>query len=477
MNRSTIVALATVALVVAGCARDSTSAPRVPASVSNLVVAGSSANVLSAIATVTIADADSARLVFWTGSEAHRAAPVTTTPAAGRMLALGLRQSTAYSFAVEAYGGGTTTTSDTVTFTTAALPAYLALASITSSAPASGGYFLTSIHQANDWFVVAFDSTGVPAWYHEFAGAQRPTYETRQQPNGNFTVLTGGQGGEVATGQAVEMTPDGTVIRTIVATAPSYLDLHELLLDDQGGAVMFQYTRRHLDLSTGGGPADTIVAGHQLVRQDASGAQSIVFDAWDHFTESDDVEPAAGQVDFDHPNSIAIAADGNYVVSWRDFDAITKINASTGAIMWTLAGSHSALTSDFTFVGDPLGGFSAQHSARVLSNGNLLIFDNGTLHTVQASRAVEYHLDEVAHTATLVWSYTHAPAIFVQFTGSVQRLANGNTLIGWTFGSPLLATEVSPAGTVVWEGTLNAAGPQVPYRFTKIASLYDYSAP
>ncbi len=59
----------------------------------------------------------------------------------------------------------------------------------------------------------------------------------------------------------------------------------------------------------------------------------------------------------------------------------------------------------------------------------------------------------------------------------MQRLANGNTLIGWTFGSPLLATEVSSAGTVVWEGTLNAAGLQVPYRFTKIASLYGYSAP
>lgn len=477
MKRSRIVALAALALVFGGCTRDDSSAPRVPASVSNLVVASSAANVLSAIATVTIADADSARLVFWTGSEAHRAAPVTTSPASGHMIALGLRQSTAYSFAVEAYGGGTTTTSDTVTFTTAAMPAYLALASITSRAPASGGYILTAIHLANDWFVVAFDSTGVPAWYHEFTGTQRPTFETRQQPNGNLTALTGGSGGEVAAGQGVEMTPDGTVIRTIVATAPSYLDLHDLLLDDQGGAVMFQYTRRHLDLSAGGGPVDTVISGHQLVRQDADGAPTVVFDAWDHFTVSDGVEPAAGQVDFDHPNSISIAPDGNYVVSWRDFDAITKINASTGAIMWTLAGSHSMLTSSFTFVGDPLGGFSAQHSARVLSNGNLLIFDNGTLHTVHASRAVEYHLDEVAHTATLVWSYTHAPSIFVQVTGSVQRLANGNTLIGWTYGLPLLATEVSPAGTVVWEGTLNAPGPQVPYRFTKIASLYGYSDP
>ncbi|MEO8880737.1 MAG: hypothetical protein ABI446_10100 [Gemmatimonadaceae bacterium] len=68
-------------------------------------------------------------------------------------------------------------------------------------------------------------------------------------------------------------------------------------------------------------------------------------------------------------------------------------------------------------------------------------------------------------------------AIFVRFIGPAQRLANGNSLIGSTLGSPLLATEASPAGTVVWEGTLNAAGPQVSNRFTKIASLYGYSIP
>lgn len=63
------------------------------------------------------------------------------------------------------------------------------------------------------------------------------------------------------------------------------------------------------------------------------------------------------------------------------------------------------------------------------------------------------------------------------FTGSVQRYQNGNTLIGWTFGSPLVATEVTSNGSTVWEGTLHATGSQVPYRFTKIVSLYGYAQP
>ena len=144
---------------------------------------------------------------------------------------------------------------------------------------------------------------------------------------------------------------------------------------------------------------------------------------------------SSDQFDFDHPNAITIDLDGNYIVSWRNLDALTKINASTGALMWTLASPLSALTSDFTIVGDPSNGFSAQHCARIIDNGNLLLFDNGTSHPTAVSRAVEYKLDESAHTATMVWQFHHAPEIYTQFTGSVQRLQNGNTFIGWTWMS------------------------------------------
>jgi hypothetical protein len=203
----------------------------------------------------------------------------------------------------------------------------------------------------------------------------------------------------------------------------------------------------------------------------------VVFDSWNHFDISDNVEPSPGQLDFDHPNSISIASDGNYIVSWRNLDVITKIDASTGAIIWTLAGPFATIPGDFTFSGDPLEGFSAQHSVRSLDNGNLLVFDNGTRHATQASRAVEYQLDTDTHTATKVWDFTHAPPIYTSFTGSVQRLANGNTFIGWTFGKPLVASEVTSSGATVWEGTLTVPTDQIPYRFTKIASLYEYVRP
>jgi hypothetical protein len=272
------------------------------------------------------------------------------------------------------------------------------------------------------------------------------------------------------------------MVRTFTAPPSSpYLDDHEFwLLFDNGaydGALFLAYNQRHLDLSSRGGPTDSVVSGHQLIRQGADGAQRVVFDAWDHFQMADNVEPTAGQFDFDHPNAITFDTDGNYIVSWRNFDALTKINASTGALMWTLASPLSALASDFTIAADPLNGFSAQHSARIIDNGHLLLFDNGTSHATVASRAVEYRLDVGAHTATMVFQFQHAPPIYTQFTGSVQRLRNGSTFIGWPWTPTVLASEVTASGSTAWEAALVAPTVELPYRFTKIRSLYRYEKP
>src|SRR5262249_31123328 len=71
------------------------------------------------------------------------------------------------------------------------------------------------------------------------------------------------------------------------------------------------------------------------------------------------------------------------------------------------------------------------------------------------SRAVEYQIDEVNMTATLVWEFRHTPDISAPCTGSVRRFANGNTLINWgcAISKGVVITEVSPSGNVVFEVT------------------------
>jgi hypothetical protein len=476
------IAFAALAVVLAACGddNDAPTQPKPPV-VSSFSVAANENNVLSAIATFGLQDADSAHVVYWTGSEAKQSTPFTTDSTSGRSVVVGLRPETQYSMFLEAVGGGTTTTSDTVSFTTGALDPFLAASHLTGTTPLSGGYVIANLGHGGNGYLTVFDSVGNVAWYREFPG--KPLAEAKQQPNGHFTaVLTNTHGDAPIVGSAVELALDGSIVRTFTAPASSpYIDDHELLLlSDNGaydGALFIAYNQRHVNLSSSGGPADTVLTGHQLIREDANGDQHTLFDAWDHFDNSQNVEPVSGQVDFDHPNSVVQDHDGNFIVSWRDLDAITKIDASTGDIIWTFASPLSKLTSDFTITGDPLNGFSAQHSVRVLDNGDLLLFDNGTRHATVATRVVEYKLDEAAHTATMVWQYTHTPPIYTQFTGSVQRLQNGNTFIGWAWPPSIVASEVTSDGTTVWEAPLVAEGTQFPYRFTKIGSLYGYVAP
>src|SRR5260370_23683122 len=156
-----------------------------------------------------------------------------------------------------------------------------------------------------------------------------------------------------------------------------------------------------------------------MVRQCVTGQVAFLWNAWDHFVLADWIEPTGVNppLDFDRPNSLDFDLDGNYVASFRHMGEITKIDRRTGAIMWRLGGRNN----QFTIVNDPLGGFSGQHSVRVLNNGNLLLYDNGLRHIPPESRAVEYHLDTGTRTATTGWQHGRVPAALSPVLGAAHR--------------------------------------------------------
>jgi hypothetical protein len=136
------------------------------------------------------------------------------------------------------------------------------------------------------------------------------------------------------------------------------------------------------------------------------------------------------------------------MISSRHLNEITKINRTTGDIIWRMGGIHN----QFTFVNDTIP-FRYQHCIRRIANGNIILFDNGNFRTPLFSRALEYQLDEVNKVATLVWQYRKTPDIYGQSMGSVQRLRNGNTLICWGQINPNF-TEVTPAGVIALQMSL-----------------------
>jgi hypothetical protein len=343
---------------------------------------------------------------------------------------------------------------------------------------------LTSVQVGGNTVVAfAFDSAGTIRWYRQFEGKEAVSGDLKQQPNGHFTLYRGlSFGSQQVPGHYVEFTPAGDSVRAITVALPRYIDNHELLMTKgaDGGERLhfFTYDHRLSDLAPVGLAVQVPLAGHQLVRLRSDGSTEFEWNAWDHVAIGEWIEPPKpdqlnpGEPDYDHPNSLAFAPDGNYIVSFRHLGQVMKIDAASGAIIWRLGGTKS----DFTFINDPLGGFSAQHSALELPEGHLLLYDNGTRHPSPESRAVEYALDTRQKTATLVWEFRHVPPIYTPYVGLVQQLGNGNRLIA--FAQAGHATELGPDRSVRWEADVRVDGqPAFCYRLSRISSLSHYTAP
>jgi len=273
-------------------------------------------------------------------------------------------------------------------------------------------------------------------------------YDFKPQPNGMLTYYDDGPD------QFYEMDQTYTVIDSFQAGNGYGTDPHEFRMLPNGHVLLFALDDETIDMSqvVPGGSPEAEVVGYAIQELDQN--KNVVFQwrTMDHFniTDAMNIDFTATWIDYAHCNAIDVDTDGNLLLSTRHFDEITKINRETGDIIWRLGGRNN----QFRFVNDSVG-FSYQHAVRRIDNGNITLFDNGDFHVPPYSRAVEYAVDTAQKTATLVWQYRNTPDAFGFAMGYVQRLQNGNTLIGWGAGNPT-ATEVSPSGNKVFEMTFDS---------------------
>ncbi len=173
------------------------------------------------------------------------------------------------------------------------------------------------------------------------------------------------------------------------------VDPHDLNVLDNGHVLIMCQDEQTVDMSqiVPGGQPDARVVG--MIYQELDQARDVVFEwrTWDHFqiTDAVGVEFTADRIDYVHSNALVLDNDGNWLVSHRHLSEITKINRTTGDIIWRLGGKNN----QFRFVNDinDSTGFYYQHDIRAVENGNYLLYDNGNFHSPPFSRAVEYQLD------------------------------------------------------------------------------------
>ncbi len=301
----------------------------------------------------------------------------------------------------------------------------------------SSGYLFVEFYP----YLVIEDNEGTPVFYRNVGG---DIYDFKLQPDGELTYFVYPVG-------CYTLNNTFNPVRTLTTVNGYSVDVHDLRVTADGGYYILGKRVVTKDMSgvVSGGASDAQIIDCALQEFDASGNLVFEWDALDHYdiTDLDDNSSLTDfTIDFAHFNSIEIDTDSNIILSARNLDEITKIDKTTGNIIWRFGGKNN----QFTFINDAKG-FSRQHDVRRFSNGNISIFDNGVFHANAVSSAVEYKLDESKKTATLIRRYAHDNTIFSPTEGSVQELPNGNRLIGWGNVYQPAVTEITPTGDIAFE--------------------------
>ena len=130
-----------------------------------------------------------------------------------------------------------------------------------------------------------------------------------------------------------------------------------------------------------------------------------------------------------HANAVTEMPDGNLVFSFNTLSEVVIIDKTTSKVTWRLNPETTR----------------SQHNPTVLSNGNLLLFDNGS------GRNFSRVLEIVPATQDIAWEYVGNPrdSFFSMNISGAQRLPNGNTLV--CEGRSARLFEVTPEKDTVWE--------------------------
>ncbi len=264
-----------------------------------------------------------------------------------------------------------------------------------------------------------------------------------------------------------------TIVDSVKAQNGYVTDNHELQIDKKTGHY-FLLAQEHVTMnmqdSVAGGYPNANVLG--LIVQELDANKNVVFE-WhtlDYLpvTASVGVNLAAANIDYIHCNSIDLDTDTTFLLSSRHLNEVERIDRRTGKLIWRFGKAKNG--SQFTFLNDTKG-FSYQHDARRLQNGNILLFDNGNYRTGNRySRAVEYKLNEENHTATMVWDYRNTPDVVSDFMGSAQRMHNGNTLIGWGGAIPTF-TEVDSNNNKLLEVAMTNPFSYRAYKYDNLSDI------
>ncbi|MGH2976214.1 MAG: arylsulfotransferase family protein [Solirubrobacterales bacterium] len=282
-------------------------------------------------------------------------------------------------------------------------------------------------------YSMVFNRHGVPVWWR-----RAPAWDSRVLPNGSLLWWNASA--------LVFQTHDleGGLLVNGMNTVGQQANPHDIQFTGGGDYLAGAYvTQGGVDTSAYGGASDASVSNAELQEVSSDGQLLWDWKSQDHISLSETGHrwpwvihhSGLGGYDVVHWNSIE--DDGNSVIaSFRNLDAVYKINKQTGDIVWKLGGTHTPQSLDVK--GDPRGAtLGAQHDARLLPDGTLTVFDNRTNLQDHQPRAERFRINESTGTATLIESIADPEISGSNCCGSARRLGSGDWLIDWGQNRPI----------------------------------------
>jgi hypothetical protein len=330
---------------------------------------------------------------------------------------------------------------------------------VRSALSAPGYIFATPYSGPGTSGPMIFDEAGNLVWFDPLPAGTEATNLQVQQYEGR-PVLTWWQGQipRQGFGEGEEMIADSSYrdIGRVSAGNGYKADLHDFHITPQGTALLTVFHPIACDLSAVGGPQAGTVTDSLFQEVDLkTGLVRREWHSLDHVAlRASYSSPAAASVawpfDFFHINSIDQHPDGTTLVSARNTSALYELNTSSGQVLTSIGGRHSAVKLA------PGAGMAFQHDATVQANGTISVFDNGAVPKIHLqSRGIVLSLNPQTNTATLVAQYVHPVALLAASQGSMQVLGNQDVFIGW--GSEPYFSEWSAAGQLLFDAHMHGS--------------------
>jgi hypothetical protein len=326
--------------------------------------------------------------------------------------------------------------------------------------PAAGDIFTTNGPGPGQYGPLIYTPQGQLVWFDKLPSGETAedlsvqSYEGQRDLTwwkGRVLSLGFGQGEDVV------MSSGYRILARVRGGNGLHADLHDFQLQPHDIAYITAYNPIRCNLTPVKGAADGTIVDTAIQEIDMkTGLVRWEWHSLDHVAaEESETEASKTSTPWDwfHLNSIDVEGGdsnqpGDIFISARSTWAGYQLEGASGRILWRLGGLKSS------FKMGPGTETAWQHDGRVLPDGNVTFFDDGSNPPIHSqSRAVRIALDFKTHEAHLVSAYTHTnPPLLAASQGNMQTLTDGNTVVG--YGGVPAISEYAKDGALLFDANL-----------------------